>query len=282
MTNLWTRRRLLKALAGVTGVGLGGGYYALQVEPDLLEVTHREISADGLQGPVRILHLADLHIGTANDLRRAERAFTLGMEQVPDLCLLTGDFVLWGGGDREAIGRLLRHVAQQLPTFASLGNHDAKAVAPPRSNPVAEMLASSVSLLINRAVPVDVRDQRLMLIGLGDLWLGDMQPEGLFTAPDKQRLPTLVLAHNPDTKDHLENMSWDILFAGHTHGGQVVLPLGVRPFLPVIDRSMVAGLYHWKNRYIHITRGVGNLHGLRFNCRPEVSLITLHGRMIGS
>jgi hypothetical protein len=62
---------------------------------------------------------------------------------------------------------------------------------------------------------------------------------------------------------------------GHTHGGQIVLPLIGAPWAPVRDKRFIAGLYSWENRWIHITRGVGNVHGGRFNCPPEVSLLTL-------
>jgi predicted MPP superfamily phosphohydrolase len=55
----------------------------------------------------------------------------------------------------------------------------------------------------------------------------------------------------------------------------VVLPGLGAPWTPVRDKRFIAGMYSWDNRWIHITRGVGNVHGLRFNCPPEVSLVTL-------
>ena len=62
------------------------------------------------------------------------------------------------------------------------------------------------------------------------------------------------------------------MLCGHTHGGQFKIPfLNWTPFAPVQDHSMVEGLHSWKKRQIHITRGVGNLWGVRLNCRPEVS-----------
>lgn len=64
------------------------------------------------------------------------------------------------------------------------------------------------------------------------------------------------------------------MLSGHTHGGQIVVPLlGWRPFAPVRDLRYVEGLHEWSGRQIYTTRGVGNLHGLRFNCPPEVSVL---------
>jgi len=88
----------------------------------------------------------------------------------------------------------------------------------------------------------------------------------------------VVLSHNPDSRWRLEGEDWDLMLCGHTHGGQLIVPLfGTRPFVPIEDPAFSEGLIPWKGRLIHVTRGVGNLHGMRFNCRPEVSLLELEG-----
>ena len=84
----------------------------------------------------------------------------------------------------------------------------------------------------------------------------------------------MVVAHNPDSKDYLKDYRWDLLLSGHTHGGQIVLPF-VQNFAAVRDKRFIAGLYRWEGRQIYITRGVGSLMGIRFNCRPESSILTL-------
>ncbi|MDR1191385.1 MAG: hypothetical protein LBK60_06960 [Verrucomicrobiales bacterium] len=65
------------------------------------------------------------------------------------------------------------------------------------------------------------------------------------------------------------------MVCGHTHGGQTRLPFIGTPFAPVKDQRYVAGLNEWHGRRIYTSRGVGNLHGVRFNCRPEVTLLEL-------
>jgi len=73
----------------------------------------------------------------------------------------------------------------------------------------------------------------------------------------------------------LEPYPWDVVLCGHTHGGQIWIPGLGAPFAPVEDKRYIAGLYPWSNRWMHITKGVGNIWGLRFNCRPEISLLTI-------
>jgi hypothetical protein len=63
------------------------------------------------------------------------------------------------------------------------------------------------------------------------------------------------------------------MLCGHTHGGQVRLPLIGALYVPVDDRRYIEGLRPYRDRQIYVTRGVGNLLGIRFNCRPWVSVI---------
>ena len=169
--------------------------------------------------------------------------------------------------------------------YACLGNHDLPYWPDHQPMSVARRLEEDlaevgVRLLYNSAVEVNVGGQHLRIAGLGDLWCKEVCPEKCLNRVGDaggEKVPTLLLAHNPDTKMRVEDYEWDVMFSGHTHGGQLVVPvLGWRPFLPVEDRTMAEGLHEWRGRHIHITRGVGNLHGIRINCPPEVSLVDLY------
>jgi len=131
-----------------------------------------------------------------------------------------------------------------------------------------------MKLLRNSNTEFQAKGRTIKLVGLGDFWAGDFEPAHAFPAPSSTQ--TLLLSHNPDTKDLLTEYQWDLMLSGHTHGGQFALPLLGTPFAPVRDQRYVEGLKPWEGRQIHVTTGVGNLYGMRFNCRPEVSLLLLH------
>jgi predicted MPP superfamily phosphohydrolase len=278
---IFSRRKFLAAV-GLAGVGVAASTRFL--EPRWLAVGKADIKLPGagLAQPVRILHLSDLHASPVVPLKFIAQSVALGLAQKPDLIFLTGDFITAKFAGFTEYAAVLRPLADAAPCFATLGNHDGGSWAAPRggyedTEPVRELLAQSrVRLLHNQVAEVAVGKVTLRLVGLGDWWAGDFAPGTAFASvPPNRPLPTLVLSHNPDTKDLLADHTWDALFCGHTHGGQLALPLIGTPFAPVRDQRFVRGLHAWQGRWIYITKGVGNLHGVRFNCRPEVSLIML-------
>lgn len=264
------------------GLGaLGGLSYMRFGEPNLLGVGRHTVPLSGDDPtPVRLLHLSDLHASDVVSLDFIERAVRLGLEGQPDLACLTGDFITRLWDDWEGYAKTLALLARRAPTFACLGNHDGGAWAVRAGGyssaaDVREMLArAGVTLLHNASTTVTVRDRVLRLAGVGDEWAREMDPARAFAeVPDDAT--TILLSHNPDTKTALAPFPWKLLLCGHTHGGQLDLPMIGTPFAPVADHRFVRGLHAWEGRWLHITKGVGSLHGMRFNCPPEVSLLTL-------
>lgn len=276
-----TRRRFLFSLAALPAAGLAGGSWARLIEPEWIELTRKEIPLPGLSRPLRVAHLSDFHVSPQAGCGLTERAVEMTLAREPDLIALTGDYITWQITDRERYVAALKKLAAAAPVFACLGNHDggrwagrARGYADP-AHVVSLFDESGIRFLFNERVTERAAGCELDLVGLGDLWSGDCRPQNVRDFRSKKR-PTLVLSHNPDSKELLRPFAWDLLLCGHTHGGQLVIPfLGLRPFLPVRDKTFPEGLRRWEGRWVHITRGVGNLHGLRFNCRPEASLLDL-------
>jgi predicted MPP superfamily phosphohydrolase len=238
------------------------------------------VSKSAGRAPLKLLQLSDFHASRFVSLDFIAEAIRLGLAEKPDLICLTGDFITSHFSEFVAYGKILRPLAASAPTFACLGNHDggswsARAGGYADTRAVRDLLAGSgVELLHNAARTVRVADWDLTLVGLGDLWAKEIQPQLSFPTAAPVA-PTVVLSHNPDSKELVRTVAWDLMLCGHTHGGQLRLPLLGTPFAPVEDMRFVEGLHRWDDRWIHITRGVGNLHGVRFNCPPEVSLLTL-------
>jgi predicted MPP superfamily phosphohydrolase len=88
----------------------------------------------------------------------------------------------------------------------------------------------------------------------------------------------VALVHNPDAIDALHNRPCHWILSGHTHGGQVRLPLLGAPFLPVRHREYDQGLFKVGEQRLYVNRGLGYLRRVRFNCRPEIAVFQLTAR----
>ncbi len=274
-----TRRKLLSLLP----VAACAPAYAFGVEPNWLERTfHRvKLPCKNLSSGVRILHLSDLHASPVVPFTLIEKSVELGLEAKPDVICLTGDFVTDATPFDEAeYARILRRLSSAAPVFASLGNHDGGAWAAwagglKDSSVVCGLLREgNIRLLHNRSEVIRVRDQSVHFAGVGDLWSDDVDADLAFANVSADD-PAILLAHNPDTKDVLADRPWDLMLSGHTHGGQVVLPMVGERFVPVRDKRFIAGLKQWNGRQVYVTRGVGSIRGVRVNCRPEVTVLDL-------
>jgi hypothetical protein len=276
-----TRRKLL-SLIPVAGCAPA---YAFGVEPNWLERTfHRvKLPCRSLTSGVRILQLSDFHASAVVPFSLIENSVELALEAKPDVIVLTGDFVTDATPvDESEYARILRRLSSAAPVFATLGNHDggawgARVGGLKDSSMVRGILrAGNIPLLHNRSEVVRVRDQSIRFAGVGDLWSHGVDGELAFADVPADD-PAILLAHNPDTKDVLRNRPWDLMLSGHTHGGQVVLPIVGERFVPIRDKRFIAGLKPWNGRQVYVTRGVGNIDGVRVNCRPEVTVLDLAG-----
>ena len=258
--------------------------YMRFVEPGWIEANHAEVPLGRGSGrrQLKLLHLSDLHASSVVSLDYLAEAIELGVSQHPDLICLTGDYITTTWKDWADYARLLERLSAAAPTFACLGNHDGGYWAHlhqgyPTTTEVQDLLAQArISLLDNASVGISLAGWNLNLVGVGDLFARQFRPTQAFHGwkPEKDNV-TVVLSHNPDSKQLLRPYTWDLMLCGHTHGGQIELPLIGAPFAPIKDMHFIKGLHSWEHRWIHITKGIGNVWGLRFNCRPEISLLSL-------
>ncbi|MBT3636105.1 MAG: phosphodiesterase YaeI [Opitutae bacterium] len=282
------RAWLKKTIGGVLAL-IGGAAY-LRFESNWLETTKKTVALPHFpkNQKIRILHLSDLHLSKTVSIEDIDLALQKGMEKKPNLMMITGDFItdeLTPENSRKLADCLRTHT-RQVRTFACLGNHDGGTWSKNRGGyespeRVRAMLQSAnVKLLENSSQRIPLPGQTLVLSGVGDYWSEACRPKGLLRPLSARSRPsgetTILLCHNPDAKEILKDYQWDLMLSGHTHGGQFKIPfLDYAPFAPVMDRSMTEGLHDWEGRKIHVTRGVGNLYGIRLNCRPEISLLEL-------
>jgi uncharacterized protein len=274
-----TRRRFL---GGVSIAAAGSFADARWFETRRLQMTHVTVPlSGGTRVPLKLLHLSDLHASPVVSLSYIESALLRALEWKPDVICITGDFITTKFDRAAAYSRVLRRLSDAAPCFATLGNHDGGLWAG-QCQGYADvkwisgvLRESNIPLLDNAVVQVRSRDWPLQFVGVGDVWARTVNPVAAFRGTVSGPT-TVLLSHNPDAKDELAPYRWDLMLCGHTHGGQLRVPwLGATPFAPVHDMRFVAGLYRWKERWLHITKGIGNVYGMRINCPPEISCLTL-------
>jgi predicted MPP superfamily phosphohydrolase len=275
-----TRR---KFALGLGAAGLLGVAYSRCLESRWLELREVVVTLPrvGLRSPFRILHLSDFHWSSAVPLSFIEKAIKCGLAKNPDLICLTGDFATAGEQhDLQRYEGVLGLLSSAAPSIAVLGNHDGGVWSrkqggfPDRSAMTTMLRNAGVTVLQNESRVLGIKGNKITLVGTADLWSGWFDAGAPFKGlSDEYDGVRIVLSHNPDTKDALDLHPWDLMLSGHTHGGQIVIPLLGPPIVRVHDRGYVSGLNRWRDRWIYTTRGVGSLYGIRFNCRPEVSIL---------
>jgi hypothetical protein len=253
--------------------------YMSRVEPDWLKTT--EFDLQRRSPPILVAHLSDFHVEDRRDLARVRRAVAMVREHHPDLIAITGDFFTRYPVLQDEYRAVLKELSAVAPTLAVAGNHDGGIWARQRGGPettsdLAQLLDGTGIRLLENALDSLVLDgRRIAIYGAGDSWAGLCTPRGADAFGSDTTSTRILLLHNPDARHRFRDVPWELLLAGHTHGGQLLLPFLGTPFAPVADKRCVRGWRREDGRDIVVSSGVGNLHGLRFNIRPEVVLIRI-------
>jgi predicted MPP superfamily phosphohydrolase len=260
-----SRRHLpIIAIIGLAGLFLYGWF----IEAHWVERVHRTVAVDAAAPTpaLKIVHLSDLHIQTFG--RRERRALELVREAGPDLVCLTGDY-LRSGSPPSAVAearRFMRELGAPHGVFATLGNWD--------RDPQSIFDGSGVELLAERSVEITVRGATVRVAGCGF----GISPKVLGTAPPDTL--SILLYHHPDFLEQVSYLGYDLVLAGHTHGGQVRLP-GLGPIVRMSRSGYDAGLYTRGKTVLYVNRGLGAEGGplpeFRLFCRPEVTVLDVKG-----
>jgi uncharacterized protein len=225
----------------------------------------------------RILHLSDFHTGDVpvSYLRKVIEQANQGSY---DLAVVTGDFVShslrYVREAAELVGLLRRPVA------VTFGNHDySTTIETWSSSEVADALTKAleqrqVQVLRNRTLTISHDDGKIHIVGLEDFWSGMFSPEKAFAGID-QNEPIIALSHNADSVFTLRRFGADWVLAGHTHGGQIRIPVLGPMVLPVHFKRFDQGLFDVRGTKLYVSRGVGCRVPVRFRCPPEVTTFVL-------
>ncbi len=195
------------------------------------------------------------------------------MEEEPDLLLLGGDYVSESPRYLPETARVIGNYADDplLGTLAVFGNHDYSNDAPRM-----ERLLSGQGIRVLRNEAACLPGANLWIAGIDDAILSTPDVAGTFEqVPD--HAPVVALWHEPDGADEVASFGALLQLSGHSHGGQVRLPVVGHVAAPPGGRRYVSGLYNVSGMPVYTSHGVGAYRPpLRYRCAPEVTLVSLH------
>lgn len=266
-----TRRDLVRAaLAGgaTSAVGVLAGDVTERIGVEESTLVLPRWDANGF----RVALIADLHMESKVRLERSLRALRMAIDTKPDAILIPGDFV--SSSDDIRLG-LLRTFIQacseaKCPVIGTLGNHDYWTYAPARIIDV--IRGGSLRLLRNERFEID----GVTIAGIDD-GLRNLHRPDEFATVGRDSTSLLAMFHEPDyVREVPKHIS--IQVSGHSHGGQVRLPLGIAVHTPKGARKYVDGYYPDARVPLFVTRGIGTTGpDFRLFCNPQVALLTLKG-----
>jgi len=274
-----TPRGRVRRLAGAAAlIGAGGLLYAREVEPRRLEVVRLELTLPRLAATFdgyRIVQIGDLHLDDWSKPERLDRTAEMVNEERPDLVVVTGDFASYSAR-RLDTGRLvgaLRRLSAPDGVLAILGNHDYLTDVKLIRQCIRE---AGLTELINEVVTLERGGSELHVAGIDDVMEGRSRLD-LVLGELPESGAAVLLAHEPDFADVAAATGrFDLQLSGHSHGGQVRVPLLGRAVLPPFSQRYTRGLHRVGGMLVYTNRGLGTVHArLRFGCRPEITALTL-------
>lgn len=274
----FSRRRFLKtSAAALAGTALLAGGYASLWEPRRLEITRLTLTLPQLPPAfdgIRLVQFSDVHLGFHMDEKDLGELAAIIRQQKPDLLCFTGDIVDSYALSMKTSVPVLASMEASLGKFAILGNHDYRGLP---DGVQTLYRKTGFTLLRNDHAVVKHQGERIAVVGLEDELLGRPDPQ-LAVKGLPAGICKLLLMHEPDYADITEPLSFALQLSGHSHGGQVRLPVIGAIETPPGGRKYVQGLYRIgeSKMPLYVNRGIGMTHlPIRVLCRPELSVFTL-------
>nr|MDT0660058.1 metallophosphoesterase [Micromonospora sp. DSM 115978] len=292
------KRTVLRLAAGTVVAGAATLAYAALVERNLFTLRRFDVPVLGTDAePLRVLHLTDLHM--MPDQRRKQRWVASLAATDPDLVVVTGDNL----ADPDAVPGTLRALQPLLdfPGAFVFGSNDYR--GPIWKNPLSYLLPEREyvqgaelpyedlrSVLVgagwadlnNARTTVKAGGRVIEMVGVDDPHIERDDYPAVAGQVSGDADLTLGLTHSPEPRilDQMAADGFELLLAGHTHGGQVCVPFyGALVTNCELPRSMAKGLHRWpgSDAWLHVSAGLGThpTAPIRFACPPEASLLTL-------
>ncbi|MFB9762101.1 metallophosphoesterase [Ectobacillus funiculus] len=281
-----TRRAFLKksfcfSLYTLLTSGIGY-YYARHIEPSLLVVTRHSIRSPLIPKSfhgMKIVQFSDLHLGYYYSLPRLAKVVNRINQEKADIVFFTGDLI----DDQRScpftsrIAPILQRIHAPFGKYCIYGNHDHGGYGTELYKVI--MNESGFILLQNSEQRIRLVDgSEIAILGIDDMMLGNPKLEQTLRLA-RQELYTIVLVHEPDAASVIAQYPVNLQLSGHSHGGQVQLPIIGPVITPPLAKKYIEGFYTVSNLTVYVNRGLGMTRvPFRFFAQPEITVFTLqHG-----
>ena len=260
------------AFVGAAGVaGYGGVFEAWDYELTETLVRVRDLP-ERFEG-FRIAQVSDVHHGRLVPIEEVRRVVELANSARADMVALTGDYTTSLRRYVEPCAEALAELRAPEGVWAVLGNHDHNTDGPLTRRALARR---GVNVLTNENTSLRRGADVLQLAGADDWGWGQADFARAVRGLDVSR-PTVLLSHEPMALDVPETRGVSLILSGHTHGGQVALPLVGAPVAYVWKHlKYLRGMYEDDGTQLHVSRGTGMIGApIRIGARPEVAVLRL-------
>lgn len=269
------RRGLLQAaVVAAPAMALGYGTFIERRRLTPLEVNLRIRGLPKDLDGIRIAQLSDIHMGSFLSAEELSAAVDMANSFRPHLAVVTGDLITRDGDPLDACIRELGRLRAEAGLYGCLGNHEIYANC--EAYTVEQAARRGLRFLRGEARTLRFGEARLRLAGVD---YQKMHSEYLPGAEGLQERDAfqVLLSHNPDVFDAAAAQGWDLILAGHTHGGQVTVEyLNQHLNLARFFTPYVYGHYEKEKSHLYVTRGIGTVGvPVRIGAAPEVALVRL-------
>ena len=255
--------------------------YSVKIEPNLLLVRHYQLQGEAAgTETIRLVQISDIQIGENYSMKQLQRVVKKIEKQQPDIILFTGDlfenYAVCGAEAEAEVTALLGRLEAPLGKYAVWGNRDYGGGAARAYRRI--LNKAGFELLCNSSAQITAAEgKQVLLCGLDD---------GLFGAPNDAQFPQqmdgfayrILLLHEPDLAQRWIQSDFQLILAGHSHGGQVRLPFGagLRTVLAEQYTRHFYTLNEETGQQLYVNTGLGTSHlPVRFGVVPEIAVFDI-------
>lgn len=267
--------KIITAAISMLVVISGGLFiYARYVEPTLLNTTNHTVPLSLQSSPLKIVFFSDTHFGRLYSETNIEKIVKEINDAEADIIIFGGDFFDNYYKDSSLLN--LDYLKEQLlklnsnaEKIAIWGNHDYGG----GSVRIYEGFMEESGFTVLKNQTHTIKSLNVSIIGLDDLLLGDPNPEAINPS---DKTVNIIATHAPDLVDTLNLDGIDLIVSGHSHGGQVNLPIITNRVLPVGAKKYIRGEYEVENAKLIVSKGIGvsNLPYRLFSV-PEINVVDI-------